>query len=304
MAYYLDIGKTAQIQLFRDIKQKSGLSWRVIREGLGVGMSMVYFYRSGNCRIPRDKLDRLLRLTNYSLDINLLKFVLVKHTTQNPIIQEMCEKMAEFLGILYGDGCLGSDNYVVAVSGDSIADLLYHKNHVASLMKELFDLNPRFKFEKGVQEMHTILSSKILHEYISRTFSFPIGKKKGRMHIPKQIYEKDEYKKAFLRGLFDTDGGIHKHHEKSAQVHFTSADPVFLKEVFDLYKSLGFNVRTTAEDLEFFSREEITQFFSKIKPANPKHIYKYQQFLEKGIVPKNRDIDYGWLNSEYASAGI
>ena len=303
MAYYLDIGGEAQVKLFRDIKQKSGLTWRKIWEGIGVGRSMIYFYRSGKCHISKEKLEKLLKLTNYPLDSIELKFVGIKHTIQEPIIQEMNEKIAEFLGILYGDGCLGNHGYAVVVSGDSNADLLYHKTHVAPLIKELFGIDSRFKFEKNKNEMHTIVSSKVLHEYIAKKFYFPIGEKKGRMHIPTQIYENNQYKRAFLRGLFDTDGGIHRHHVKSAQVHFTSADPVFLKEVFDLYKDLGFNVRTTDEDLEFFSREEIAKFFSELKPKNPKHLYKYQQFLEKGIVPRHRDIDYGWLNTNYARAG-
>lgn len=304
MPLYLNIGREKQSVLIKEIKRNSTYSWTQIAKELGVNRSMVLMYQSGKCRIPKDKLEKLASLSHYIIDTNALPFKSANYSLLHPTISEMNEYFAEFMGILYGDGCLGNENYVIAISGDSIADLLYHKLHVAPLMKLLFGLDPRFKFEKDRQEMHTIISSKLLHEYLSKTFFFPVGKKKGRMHIPLQIYEKDEYKKAFLRGLFDTDGGIHKHHEKSAQVHFTSHDSIFIKEVFDLYKSLRFNVRTTGEDLEFFSRDEIAKFFHELKPKNPKHLYKYQQFLETGKVPLHRDIDYSWLNSNYARTGI
>ena len=149
--------------------------------------------------------------------------------------------------------------------------------------------------------MHTLLSSKIVHTYLVERFSFPIGHKKGKMKIPSVVYESDQYKRSFLRGLFDTDGGIHRHHQRSAQVHFTCYDSNFLKEVFELYVNLGFKPSLGKTDIKIFDRGEIVRFFEEIRPANPKHVYKFNQYLKTGVVPRHREIDYSSLN---AWAGI
>ncbi len=305
MTDYLNVGKAAQSALVRSLKVKSGKKWREIWENLGVGKSMVHFYCSGDCRIPREKLKKLADLANEPVDWAGLSFVKGNYALQNPSISSMNEKMAEFLGILYGDGCLWGKNYTFSVSGDSHADKLYHLNYIAPMIKELFGLEPRFKFEKkGHNEMHTLLSSKVVHWYIAEQFSFPIGHKKGKMNIPQIIHENVGYKRSFLRGLFDTDGGIHRHHVRSVQIHFTSMDSFFLQEVFRLFISLGFKPSIGKEDIKIFDRTEVIRFFDEIRPANPKHVYKFNQYLETGVVPRHRDIDYSTIEKELnAGAG-
>ncbi len=56
----------------------------------------------------------------------------------------------------------------------------------------------------------------------------------------------------------------------------------------------------TKEEIALFERSEITRLFNEIRPANPKHLYNYAEFLKTGWVPLHRDIDYKRLN---ASAG-
>ena len=257
---------------------------------------MVYFYRSGKCRIPREKLQKLVEASNYRLNQNSLTFVKGNFALQMPTISEMNEDMAEFLGILYGDGCLGSRKFLVDISGDSKADLRYHKFRVAPLIMKLFGLAPRFKYETHAQEMHTLLTSKMVHSHISREFSFPIGYKKDRMEIPKIILQSDLYKKAFLRGLFDTDGGVHRHHKTSIQVQFTSTDPNFIRQVCGLFREFGYNARINGNDIQIHGKKEIDRFFQEINPKNPKHRYKFVQYKRVGVVPLHREIDYSVLN--------
>lgn len=302
MTDYLNIGKEKQSQLLKKIKQNGEHSYVHIAKELGVVRSMVLFYFAGKHRIPREKLEKLAQLSNYTLETRNLPFIRENYSLQKAAISSMSETMAEFLGILYGDGCIWSQNYTLSVSGDACSDRLYHLNHIAPMIEELFGLKPRFKFEKkDHQGMHTLISSKMVHAHLAERFSFPIGHKKGKMAIPLNIYTNDEYKKAFLRGLFDTDGGVHRHHLHSVQVHFTSADPIFLDQVYGIFKELGFRAILSKRDIKIFDRKEVVRFFEEIRPANLKHLYKFQQYLETGIVPRHRDIDYDKLN---AGAGI
>lgn len=302
MTEYLSIGSAAQKILVRKLKNNCSLSWTNLAKELQVTRGMALAYQSGRCRIPKNKLQKITKLSRINLDIDTLPFVNGNYSLQTVILPPISEKLAEFLGILYGDGCLGNYGYLIDISGDSKADFLYHRRHVKPLICELFGLIPRFKYEKHAQEMHTQLTAKMLHEGISNKFSFPVGHKKGRMNIPKEIYQNDDYKRAFLRGLFDTDGGIHRHHKNSVQVQFTTYDPVFMKQVQDLYTAFGFNARINRTDLQLRGKSEIDRFFNEIRPANPKHLYKYQKFKDTGVVPLHRDIDYSNLNQNYSTS--
>ncbi len=300
MAEYLNIGKEAQAILIRKLKDNCSLSWTQLAAELGVGRSMMFFYLRGKCRLPKEKLLRFASISNITITQGSLNFEEIDFSVKTPSLPEMSADLAEFLGILYGDGCLVKCNFGVDVSGDKRSDILFHKNKVGPLIKKLFNLEVKFQIQKNC--IHTRLHSKVLNEFLSKVYFFPIGEKKTKMRIPPQIYQRDEYKLAFLRGLFDTDGGIDYHHFRCSQLHYTCYDAAFLKEVFDLFKSLNFNVKLAKRDVKMFERSEIARFFKEVSPANPKHTYKYQKFLETGMVPRHRDIDYleveRWVNAD------
>ncbi len=295
MTEYLNIGGVAQSKLVIDLKKASSYSWTRLAKELHVNRSMIYFYRSGKCKIPLEKIQLLSTLSNIKLKSSELPFVNYQHGLKWPTIPILNSELAEFLGILAGDGCLTNHNHSIFVTGNRMSDYLHHKLVVAPLFTKLFGLETLQKIQKN--GIHTYLNSKLAHAYLAREFSFPIGKKKGRLHVLESIKTSDQLKRSFLRGLFDTDGGVHRHHQNSVQLHITSYTTAFLKEVHELLLSLGFNAKIGKEDIWIFDRSEVIRFFNEIKPANPKHVYKFQQYLKTGIVPKHRDIDYTMLNA-------
>ena len=121
---------------------------------------------------------------------------------------------------------------------------------------------------------------------------FPIGKKKDILRIPPAIFKNKELAKAFLRGLFDTDGGFHRHNPFSAKVEFTSHSKKFREDIMQLLKLLGFNPVKIKTHIYIMSKAGIERFFLTIKPHNFKHLYKYHKFKETGQVPRHRDINY------------
>lgn len=298
MAEYLNIGAAAQSSLVKSIKESSNETWLTIAKKLGISRSLIFFYRSGTVKMPRKNLEKLLRLTSFSTENIRLSYTNYDNDRKNPYFPEMCEELVEFLGILYGDGHLGTNNYIVGVTGNAHSDYLHHQIRVYFLFKKLFGLDAHFRFQNNA--VHTMLGSKKLQEFFVQRFSFPIGEKKGRMTVPSIVYEKDEYKRAFLRGLFDTDGGVHRHHTSSIQIQFTSHDRSFLNDICDLYHEFGFNAKINGTDLQLRGKAEIDRFFKEIRPANPKHLYKHAEFKRTGIVPRHKDIDYSVLNSSWS----
>lgn len=286
---YLDIGKENQKNLLRALKYKAGFSWTKLAKFLGVGRNTVLMYNSGRHRLPLNSLKRLCELTKTDYPESDLKVIEINNKERLPQFSDFNEDFAEFLGALYGDGCL-TNNYSIVITCDATSDRKYVEEIIKPKFIKLFSLESTIRVLRN--EIYCWICSKKVFEFISKNFEFPIGKKKGRMQIPKVIYTDTNYSKAFLRGLFDTDGGFHRHHLNSAQIQFTSYDSVLLRQVWQLLIDLNFNAKLGEQDIWIFDKMQIHKFFEEIGPHNQKHLFKYRYFKEKGFVPKHRDIDY------------
>ena len=123
---------------------------------------------------------------------------------------EKSELLAEFFGILTGDGYINyhpkSKQYRIQITGDSRYDREYLLNHVNKLINSLFHLKPSFYFKKNQNAVDLVVRSKGLFNFLKST-GFKIGKK-GNIGIPEWVSKKHEYMTSFVRGLADTDGCI------------------------------------------------------------------------------------------------
>lgn len=130
-------------------------------------------------------------------------------------MEEMTPKMAELCGMHMGDGCISITKKYreYALLGDMVEEKTFYDNYVVPLFnRELavpltgIKINPK-KYEKmGVYGIITF-KREIVEAFLRMGFK-PGSKLK--QEIPKLILKStEECKKAFLRGLFDTDGTIY-----------------------------------------------------------------------------------------------
>jgi len=152
-----------------------------------------------------------------------------KYPTRTPT--EINEKFCELLGAMFGDGCLiylGKGKKFIALSGNYRNDYGY-LNILNEWFEELFGRTARIRKEKNKNSALMQFCSKDVFEFFVR-HGMPIGRKKGKLTVPYWINAAPErFRKAFLRGLFDTDGGIYL--GPSKRIHFYSIDEPFIKEV-------------------------------------------------------------------------
>ena len=121
-------------------------------------------------------------------------------------------KLAEFFGIMLGDGGINSNDQAV-ISLHRYNDRNY-ADFVCDLIEKLFHLKPVIYFyrsERSKNALGVAVSSIAFLEFLLSK-----GLKKGNkvMHqvdVPEWIKESLEFSKACLRGLIDTDGGIYYH---------------------------------------------------------------------------------------------
>jgi hypothetical protein len=119
---------------------------------------------------------------------------------------ESKEKLAEFLGILTGDGYISKmpRTYKFGIVGDNIKDKEYLSEYVKTLTIGLFDKIPKLTYRERALRLN-FYSKTVAESLIS--LGFPEGKK-GNIAMMDFIKKSKSLWSYFIRGIFDTDGGI------------------------------------------------------------------------------------------------
>lgn len=199
------------------------------------------------------------------------------------------KKLAEFFGLMLGDGGINND-FQVSISLNSERDQQYSE-YIVKICKELFGVVPVVRKRKTRKTLVISLASITVVDFLVSN-GLPRGNKlKNGLRIPKWILQNAEYKKACVRGLVDTDGCvfIHKHfvnHRKytNLTLTFTSYDKVFLKQIADIFKEFGIMPRITkrGKDIYLYKNELINQYFSIFGSSNSRLKNVYNQWRRSG----------------------
>ncbi|MDE2019540.1 MAG: hypothetical protein KGJ13_04290 [Patescibacteria group bacterium] len=208
-------------------------------------------------------------------------FVLLKKIT----IPQKSEKLAEFLGIMIGDGHL--TDYQLSVTTNSETDM-EHARFTAKIIKDLFDIEAKIQNRQFEKAVVIVASSKSAVDFI-HSLGMPIGDKiKNHVAMPDWIIANNKYQKAFLRGMFDTDGSIFldRHLINNNEYYnigwtITAYADKLRADICQSLWQLGFSPNCTFPQLSVFLRRhnDIERFFSEIGSHNEKHIARYQKFL-------------------------
>ena len=199
-------------------------------------------------------------------------------------------KLAELLGILIGDGHLSE--YQISVTTNAQTDQ-EHAQFSSKLLEDLLGVKTTLTYKKGERTINIVASSKNAVNILQER-GMPIGNKiKHGVAVPRWIFRKEEYKRAFVRGLFDTDGCVYldKHRVgRKTYKHYgwkiTSYSVRLIGDIIQLLKQLGFSpTHRTSQKSVFLRRQgEIARYFHEIKTHNPKHAGRYRKLA--GGVPK------------------
>lgn len=204
------------------------------------------------------------------------------------------EETAELLGILMGDGHLGQ--YQITMTTNSKTDI-QHAVFVQKLFRRMLGVVASMKSKKGKHAVVVTVSSKNASMQLER-LGMPKGNKMNAgMVIPAWVQRDLRYTKAFIRGLFDTDGCVYvdRHtYKKKTYVHagwtITSAADTFIDDIKRVLGILGFSPtrRMTQKSVYLRKQDEIERYFDEIGTHNPKHLNRYQKFKNEvhGRVPK------------------
>ena len=205
-------------------------------------------------------------------------------------IPKKSAKLAEFLGILIGDGHLSE--YQCSLATNSITDI-QHAEFVKSTAKNIFGIESKVTLRKSQNAVTVVMSSRSLVLFLEK-HGMPIGNKIIKnIGVPEWIKEDLQFKKSFLRGLFDTDGSIFlDHHRIKSKDYFhlgwavTSYSSQLRGDIFQILEELGFRptCRDTQKSVYIRRRKEVVRYFEQIGSHNNKHLTRFKNFV--GRVPK------------------
>jgi hypothetical protein len=194
---------------------------------------------------------------------------------------EKSDKLAEFFGIMIGDGSMNKYQLFVTLH---YRDDFKFGIYVTKLMKKLFGVNPRVRRSQNV---HTYSISRVeLVKYLNN-LGLKIGNKiKQNLDIPSWILKDENFSKACLRGIFDTDGCLVRHTYKShgkvytyKKIDITSKSEKLLSTIQIILNQLKIKNRMGRNCIRIEAKEDVNKFFSKIGSKNPKHTNKYKNMI-------------------------
>lgn len=190
-------------------------------------------------------------------------------------------KLAEFLGILVGDGFLSYTPRTIALGVVcNPEEREYLTRHVVVIFEEIFGV------DYNITERERALRLRAYSDKFEEIIDLGIGAGKKKPKIPKKIKKDLEYVKDFLRGIFDTDGCIfwdeRKIYKKPyPRIQITTTSSKFSKEIEKALKDLDFKPTRRERDkngylgtsfcceVELYGFENLDKWKTKIGSNHP-----------------------------------
>lgn len=218
------------------------------------------------------------------LDITPIPHKKIKYLNKRSdvVIPSRSVELAEFFGILLGDGHISHFQVAVTLGSKELSYVSY----VQKLMQRLFCVPAKVSVKKNNYRDVYIGSTQITSWL--KAEGLVSNKVAEQVGVPKWLLSKPEYSQAFVKGFFDTDGSVYKL-KYGKQISFTNYSVPLLLTLQQVLKKLGYRVSQISRHRVYITkRDDVDRFFLEINPANQKHNRRYKK-LCVGIEVVKRD---------------
>ena len=192
--------------------------------------------------------------------------------------------LAEFVGIMLGDGCL-SGQFQVGISFNSKTDGAYG-TYLQNLFRALFGVSATIQRRTDTNGWTVVASSRALVEYLQVLGLVCGDKVANQVDLPHWIWVRRNYQTACLRGLMDTDGSVYRythrvndHTYNHVALCFTNHSMPLLRSVECVLRASGFSPRTHRYHVYLNRQQEIERYFRVVGTKNAKHLTRFQRYL-------------------------
>ncbi len=211
------------------------------------------------------------------------------------LIKEPSPELAELIGIILGDGNIWirkrSHHYYLTICGDKEKDKDYLLNYVKPLFKKLFNKELNIREHKTNKELFLYKGDKDVVFTLGHFGLAPGNKKKNNVTIPSWILKSEEYLKACIRGLIDTDGSLCPITGRDYPYIWFSSSIEKLRERFKLamnklgFKTSKWNIRKNGKaDIYIGNKKDIEKYIKTISFKNQRHLSKLMPLSSSGQI--------------------
>lgn len=212
-------------------------------------------------------------------------------------------ELAEETGWHIGDGSMniyknrGKEKGFYQLRGHIEDDKEHYEKVIQPLFEKLFGVSINIRKMPSTRVIGFQIWNDELIKF-KKNLGLPLGKK-FEIEIPKTFLSNENFKKAVVRGIFDTDGGIYlekKNNKLYPRMYITTISFKLSEQLLKIFDEL--NLRATRYSQLYnkkFNRQRsyivtirgekvFHEFIKKIKPRNPKHIAKYGKFRKSQLL--------------------
>lgn len=287
-----------QKQIIESFRKENNLTWAKYAELLEVNPNTLKDWWREKRLLPMntyEKLDPYKKFEKYLVEIKNDNWGKSKggilSTGKRKTIKkpEYSPKLAEFVGIMIGDGNiftyrkkinlkLFSVNQV-RIAGNAKDENDYIRKFVPLLCYELFGITPKIKLHNKYNAIYACMNSVELVRFLSSIGLKDGNKINNRITIPEWIWSKKEFLSACIRGLIDTDGSIYElkpNWPGLFQISFKSYNQTLLTDTRKALITLGYKVSDTSGNRIYITKKsEIEKYIKEIGFNNKKHRIRY-----------------------------
>lgn len=181
--------------------------------------------------------------------------------------------IAEFFGIMLGDGKLSHFQAVVTLGSKEMA----YAKAVVDIMARIFGARPKIAIRKtGYKDVY--IGSVAITRWLKGE-GLVYNKVLAQVDVPRWIKESIKFSQSFLRGFFDTDGSVYAL-RWGCQIEFTNESKPLLQSVREMLIYLGYTPsRISGPKVYITRKEEVGRFFAEVRPRNDKHVVRFARFV-------------------------
>lgn len=181
-------------------------------------------------------------------------------------------ELAEFFGVMLGDGKLSHFQVAVTLGTKEMAYAVYVVNLIASI----FNARPKIGIRK-TRHKDVYLGSVAITKWLVKE-GLVYNKVLAQVDVPRWIFKNKMYMRRFLTGFFDTDGSVYRL-RWGVQVAFNNTSIPLLKSTRDMLVYLGYSPsKVSGYKVYLTKKEDVQRFFEEIQPQNPKHQERFSTF--------------------------
>lgn len=218
--------------------------------------------------------DRLVRL---GIPTRPKRWPKTSHNARILTVPALSPDLAEFCGVLLGDGHINPGQIYITVNVKTDASYV---PYLQNLVERLFKFRPRISPDKSGVVVDLYVTSIHLVRELRGIGLYSSNKVRDQVSIPDWIFAEPEYQQGFIRGFFDTDGSIYLlKHFHAPQMLFKNRSIPLLEGTRRILLNLGYHPsKISGCSVYLTRRRDIERYVAEIGFGNFKHLERARRF--------------------------